>query len=493
MIRIKKLNLDEKVSKKEKQEIFNDPNFRVGVEFEIESYVSLFSFSKEEEEEKVLILKRLNFEELPIRVQEKLSDNNMDHNNFYARAYRSDVYFGVVEYPIKLYCTIDNRDVIEMYSYHHGNVQSNDEILDNSRLVLADEAKGFDLPTIDELDLQKPTSKTNTNTIIKDLEDIVGDNIEVYSKYHGGKKSKNWRIEPDSSLLTKDGFELITPRGGLPLNNLFSITENVFNYIKENNKLYTSNYTGFHVNISIKNVDLKENIDILKLYLFMEEGKVFKYFRSRENNKYTQKVLEDLKKRKGILGSEISKEYNIIMSDLKKLLPDDKYKGINIRKLENNYIEFRYMGGQYYEEKFNQVRSQILDYCFFMKVALDPEYKWKEYMLKLNRLINDLRKEDIYDRDIMRIINFYILKIINSYIDLNSDFSYEISLFDEYLKNIDSKFHKIANIELYKKVHDSIDEDYHQDFEDQIDEFSEEGIISDILLKDNYLRNYIND
>lgn len=438
MIKIRRF--DEKVSKAEKEEILKDSDIRVGVEFEIESEVSVVRDEEEEDTEEY-------FERREEYLEDVIKDNfghtievlSVDKNFFTAPGSTADYIKEELEelgYTLgedynknNIYLKFSPADYtkwfLEDFDPSWADTQLNSLfyyiILDNGTAISFEVEYGYD--TIEDFDdndrdtyLVKDTkvdpllkqanidfenqqiekAQDIDSKIISDLENIVGDSITVFSSYHGGQKSSGWRAEPDSSLGEK-GFELITPDGGLPLQRLFPIIKGVFNYIDSNSNLYTSKSTGLHISMSIKGVNLKEEMDPLKLALFMEEGKVFKYFESRKNNRFTLSVLRQLQKPDPtIVADKKEKEYQQIIEDMSnRVIPKHKYYGINLTKIDKgmNYVEFRYIGGADYHRKFDIIRKQILDYGFFLKLSTNREYKWKEYMLKINRLLNIVEGE----------------------------------------------------------------------------------------------------
>lgn len=438
MIRIRKF--DEKVSKAEKQEVLNDEHIRAGVEFEIESDVSVIGGAEElsaedyaeeldnyidrslEERDEVLILDP-HFNTVAKEHEEdveKIVQFIGEQGYSLKRDYRlnADVYISVSLDTYKRYYFEDfDPDVLKELTYEYYI-----ELIDESFIrfmyeplegnIFNFEQTGGSFTVKEEVveeiirnaenEIENYSLEGNDDIVI-DLINIVGKDIEVYGRYHGGKGGDyGWRIEPDTSLATETGFELITPQGGLPLKELLPIIEKVFNYIDENESLYTSKQTGFHVNMSIEGVDLAEEMDSLKLALFMEEGKVYEYFESRRNNQYTLSMLKELRKSRPMITSgKKKKEYQKIMQDMNNsIIPKQKYYGINLSKVEagQNYVEFRYIGGADYHKKYNIIRRQILDYGHFLKLSIDPDYKWKDYMIKLNRLIEDIEQEVLVKR-----------------------------------------------------------------------------------------------
>lgn len=213
--------------------------------------------------------------------------------------------------------------------------------------------------------------------------------VKYFDTYHGGVDYKGWRAEPDTSL-GSNGIEIISPPE--KVEDAFRHMNLLFR-IMEDRKLYTTNKTGLHVNISKSRLNLSKRLDILKLALFMEEGKVWKYFTSRKNNKYTLSVIDSILEKGDIdsLSTQSMSKIDLISSDIKKLIPEAKYYGLNLSKIKKqNYIEFRYLGGDNYEKDSKRIQSFIEEFCYLILLSSDPDFKRKEYIQKLLRLKNKL-------------------------------------------------------------------------------------------------------
>lgn len=438
MIRI---TLPEKVSKAEKQSVIDDPSIRVGVEFEIESETNVINYGAElspeeygrrQDEFVEEYLYSRGFNNLEVLIQDPsfgyVGSNKKGKviDQLEEKGYSAGDDYNLSE---DVYVALDTDYYIDFYNFGHspdyitrrpslayyielveggylgfivdtfmGEVAEVEEkdypdyIVSEGKM---DDVLGFAYQTFEnQIESQGAGDELG---VVEELKSIVGDEIKVYDEYHAGASTSKWRIEPDSSLATDNGFELIAPKGGLPLDEILPIIKDVFALIEDYPELYTSDSSGFHVNISIEGVDLQKDLDRLKLALFMEEGKVFEYFKSRKNNQYTQSVLKALQKDGPRALRQASgdkkKEYREIINDLKNsVIPEGKYYGINFTKLNRNYVEFRYLGGKNYHTKYNRIRSQILDFAFFLKVATTPGFKRKEYLKKIARLLDDIEE-----------------------------------------------------------------------------------------------------
>ena len=188
-----------------------------------------------------------------------------------------------------------------------------------------------------------------------------------------------WEVKEDGSL-NDGGMEIST--GIENLEDLIDIIEDVFKWIDDVG--YTDGSTGFHVHMSLNN---HQEIDPLKLLLFVEEGLVFKHFEDRALNSYAISIQKGhFDKMEPFTNKDV---INLAKKEkIEKNVNTDKYMGVHLIELENNHVEFRYLGGKDYHKKFKEIRDIIINYAYWLSIACDPDYKRKEYLLKVNRLTN---------------------------------------------------------------------------------------------------------
>ena len=151
-------------------------------------------------------------------------------------------------------------------------------------------------------------------------------------------------------------FELVT--GPIPYKEGKNILLKILNWIKEFG--YTNERCSLHVNISFNYTKIKPlkeiiHLDILKLILSLDEKFIYKNFPTRKNSVYARSI-------KQIVLNSILFYKNIPSDwDVSKILnlPKEKYFGVNFKKLEKNYLEFRYIGGKNYEKKKDKIIDTI--------------------------------------------------------------------------------------------------------------------------------------
>lgn len=222
-----------------------------------------------------------------------------------------------------------------------------------------------------------------------------------YGSISQGIGSSVWAIEDDPSL-SSGGCEIKSPPMKLP--EFMKILPKMFSWIHEIGS--TDSTCGFHVHMSIAGVnDLEGVLDPLKLILFTDEDKIWKYFDERGNNNYTKSMKDKLKTSGGIQKSDIASIFDI--KKLKTGLSAKHYDSISLTNMSEGHIEFRHMGGTGYQSKFSEIKEIIGMHAYNLSLACDENFKKKEYTLKLVRIFN---KIDMYSI-------IYQLKLLKDVID----------------------------------------------------------------------------
>ena len=229
--------------------------------------------------------------------------------------------------------------------------------------------------------------------------EYTGYTSTVSSGYHRGKRQAGvWTFEPDSSIhaddIGFDGIELISPP--MPFAEGIEALDTFFKWAKKN-RIKANESTGFHMGVSIPNQTLN-NIDHLKLILFLGDQHVLKQF-GRQANTYTSSSMLQLQQaiktgsaarasminpakafdlmRKG-LDNQATQALNMIVPT------NNRYVSVNIKP---NYIEFRAAGGDYFQN-INLVKDTLLRYVRAMSIAADPAAENREYAKKLYKLLS---------------------------------------------------------------------------------------------------------
>jgi len=209
-----------------------------------------------------------------------------------------------------------------------------------------------------------------------------------YKSVTQNKGSDLWAFEYDQTISPDGGVEVKSPPMKLP--EFIKILPKILKWIKKWG--YTDRDCGLHFHLSLE----KGVLDYFKVIVFTEEDLIFKYFPERLHNTYTKEVKEKL------LQSTPSSTINVIKRVSKRkvkkddinlaLLGSDKFDAINKISQDQNRVEFRYMGGSGYENKHKEIEELIKRYSFALSVGCDPEWRWKEYIQRLHRVLNKLDK-----------------------------------------------------------------------------------------------------
>lgn len=237
----------------------------------------------------------------------------------------------------------------------------------------------------------------------------------IIDDYHGiDKEPDEYTIEPDSSI-NGYGAEIVSP--------VFDDYEEFLNelHMVLTTKAYSANSsTGLHIGIGTFKPD---QIDLLKLAVFLGEDKVLADF-SRTDNSYARSIQEYIYN----LDKSIPSNFNKHIKDLNKILVErgDKYRTVNMGAMAKGYLEFRAMGGESYMN-FNKVKQTIGRYLRAINIAMDPNAFRKEYLKKLYKLFDmgKVNKEvgKPYTKDHQRLEQF--LKSLNRFSTDNTANSFE--------------------------------------------------------------------
>lgn len=164
-----------------------------------------------------------------------------------------------------------------------------------------------------------------------------------------------------------------------------------------------SSRTGIHINIGVKNENVEWNpIKGLLMLNDFNKGEepplVFKDMTWRMNNNFCgslipaingldNQILEYLKKSLDLNNLKSSEGIlNTFLTDKIKEIGHKNF-GFNITKLEHNYVEFRYVGGDVSKD----VLVEKLRYFTFVVYCMtNPEYKRNEYLKKLYKFVGGL-------------------------------------------------------------------------------------------------------
>jgi hypothetical protein len=124
-------------------------------------------------------------------------------------------------------------------------------------------------------------------------------------------------------------------------------------------------------------------LNVLKFILNFNEEKIYEHFPLRRNSVYAKSI-------KFIVPSNMlfmEKPESINTNNF--ILPNEKYYGVNFKKIKKGYLEFRYIGGKNYESKIDKI-LEIIDMTIdnLYESIKDMNYN-KKNLDQLNAILED--------------------------------------------------------------------------------------------------------
>jgi hypothetical protein len=245
---------------------------------------------------------------------------------------------------------------------------------DNSDILL-NTKMGF------EFEFYSKYSAEKTGTLISR---ILGKKITIETKHHSdfNPTKDHYKIEPDMSGGAKL-LELVT--GAIEYQDARIEFIKILKWIQENGN--TGPKCGIHINLSFNDKvfgrTFLTNMNVLKFILDFDEDFIYNLFPEREGSVYAKSIKFIVPKDKYYFADvRIINPYNFIY-------PSEKYYGINFMKLVNNYLEFRYLGGDKYEYKTNDILRLIDHFILELyKSVKNPEFSDDNYN-ELRKILNN--------------------------------------------------------------------------------------------------------
>lgn len=342
----------------------------------------------------------------------------------------------------------DYADAPRIYS----NNEKTDYIDPEELTDLEDLLKYYDISKEDvfellEDDINEAESEDMESTYDSWLQGRGGQSSESlsYVRYQLDEIGYNWSVVPDETRGVD--AEIVTPV--FSLDEGLKVLEEIFNFIKDDEYIYTTEACGLHVNIGTWKGDEVNRIDLFKFLTILnaqgilkDYGRVFNQF---AKDKY-QNIAQDFVSPRGI---DNVKAYNTFVASVNKdiLQRAEKMQSVNLQKLKNlGYIELRAMGNEDYETKFDQTKFHILKFIRSLDIAQNPNAYRNEYLKKVSKLfLKDTMKPDPLETFVKNTLN------------LRSRFGYVI---DELLVLEPNVLSTHYNKEVYKALAEKVSDSY---------------------------------
>lgn len=227
------------------------------------------------------------------------------------------------------------------------NKISDKDILEASRI-------GYEFEFISKED---PVKIAHELTKLFGIKVVVPMNVDKFNKkslfYHTcvDVNGHQFKIEADFSGGI-DCKELIT--GPLPYKEATEVLIKTLNWIKQN--AMTTDRTAIQINVSFDTTRIKtvpiSKMNKLKFCLGFNEDFIWKRFPNRKNSIYCKSIKHILLKNIFNVNPTSATQFSVAPS---------KYFSVNLSKAVNEYIEFRFMGGENYHMKKKEI-LEIQDY-----------------------------------------------------------------------------------------------------------------------------------
>lgn len=210
---------------------------------------------------------------------------------------------------------------------------------------------------------------------------------------------KKWgnlfKYEIDNTL--DNGLEISNQKYFENINTLIECIDDFYSDFENQSFWEFSETTGIHINLGFKE---EKNWNIIKGILFLddmgEQPFVFQNMEWRKTSKFTKSLKEELLKQPNTLkkclrklkNNQIEEVEETLNSKLIKILYDEGYKnfGLNLLNLSNNYVEFRYPGGNLNKQT---LIDKLLYFCYISYIMTHSEVDKNEYHKKLYKFLKN--------------------------------------------------------------------------------------------------------
>jgi hypothetical protein len=170
----------------------------------------------------------------------------------------------------------------------------------------------------------------------------------------------------------------------------------------------TNESTGLHVSFSLDGKTNSDDYDFLKMMVLFDENYTANLF-DRLGQSYCQQMREVLfrdfqrhsvktndRMQTAIMSSRqietIAALLKQISRSLESKLGTEKY--YTFRHRADGVVEFRSMGGEDYETKFDTIRKQIITMAYLMKVGADPTMMVREYVERVYKMLTGTKYQN---------------------------------------------------------------------------------------------------
>ena len=260
-------------------------------------------------------------------------------------------------------------------------------------------------------------SKFTKGEISEKLGKYIGKTIKVFDRYHSKFKpnSNVFKLESDFSGGVKM-VELVT--GPMNYFEAIPLLIRILKWIDQYG--YTDEKCAFQFGLDFDRdkyppmIEFK-NLNPLKFVLSIDENFIWKRFPRRKGCLYAKSIKRITPVNKFVKGGK-----DIMLDRNSYSVHTEKNMGVNLLKLEEGYMEVRYMGGEDYQKKYVEIK-EIMDYIIgtTFEVLKNNDSFSQDEIDELKEIIDEIYKssETFLDSEAF-IRNYPDLKV---FIDLRND------------------------------------------------------------------------
>ena len=237
---------------------------------------------------------------------------------------------------------------------------------------------------------------------------ISGEDTEYLiekAKEHLPKFTKKWGELVDfvEDATLERGIEIKPKSYVVGISKGIEMINDFYDDLSNQNYWEFSSRTGLHINVGInsQNVDWNPIKGLLMINDFKSDGKipfVFKNMDWRYNNNFCGSLMTTINNMLPEEKSELKSSLDMSDTNTVELILNDfltrkikewgtKNFGFNLSKLDQNYVEFRYVGG---EIDKNTLIEKLKYFCFVVYTMTNDDYKKNEYLKKLYKFVDSL-------------------------------------------------------------------------------------------------------
>lgn len=206
---------------------------------------------------------------------------------------------------------------------------------------------------------------TDINTFANYLNSSIGEKIEIFDENTNVYSREIFYISK-SFEYGKERYKIISPLDSYSKSRKVLIS--IFDAIK--NYGYTDSSCIFEIKLTVKRDKYRiKDLNVLKFILQFDEDEIFKLFPNQKDSIYIKSIKNFIPENK------FYRPKLLKLKDFKYILPNMNFFGTTFNDIKSGFINFKYIGGEKYEEKTTQALD-CLDFYInsIYKILYKPNF-----------------------------------------------------------------------------------------------------------------------